>query len=486
MKTRMTVHFRDVDRVRQIETRKSEIRAERESKTAQIETLKKEITEISKEDRRTLDEHQKYLTEEQLVKRILEGGTKITTAITSAKSTASTAMEGISVGEGTPSRELLDGMRNMLDTLMRYAVTELSKIEGTASSSVVEIYSGKAKWHERHEAHLQAYEQASQRSEKYKKQLDEIKKLSEEVQQLVMQEEQLRKERSEISAGEADEERNRKKWMELHRSRGDLLEQECKKMSGESPGDIRVTLKRGADIDKALDVLRKVLSGTRTQGSWIDQLGEHIVNANNPADEWSKLLSELRVLAEMPKESASSAPMPASPELDKAGFTETVKRRIAEYIDVEAWRELAVISLEDKPVFLFKVGDSRDIPFKSASPGQQATALLKVLLSQPGGPLIIDQPEDDLDNEIINKIIEAISLAKEKRQLIFASHNANVVVNGDAELVIPCKYLSTEKRSEGIIQKPGAIEEPDICSTIKVVMEGGEKAFSLRRVKYGF
>ena len=65
---------------------------------------------------------------------------------------------------------------------------------------------------------------------------------------------------------------------------------------------------------------------------------------------------------------------------------------------------------------------------------------LITLLKQSGPPLVIDQPEDDLDNQIIFEIVKRIWEAKTHRQLIVSSHNANLVVNGDAELVVWCNY----------------------------------------------
>ena len=72
-----------------------------------------------------------------------------------------------------------------------------------------------------------------------------------------------------------------------------------------------------------------------------------------------------------------------------------------------------------------------------------------VLLNQDGPPLVIDQPEDDLDNYVIKDIVEQVWLAKTKRQLIFSSHNANLVVNGDAELVVCCDYRKAGDQSGG-------------------------------------
>ena len=89
-------------------------------------------------------------------------------------------------------------------------------------------------------------------------------------------------------------------------------------------------------------------------------------------------------------------------------------------------------------IILQYVEDDITIPFERASPGQQASALLELLLSQSAGTLIIDQPEDDIDNRIIMKVVRLIRSSKHRRQLVFATHNPNIVVNGDADKVVAC------------------------------------------------
>lgn len=113
-------------------------------------------------------------------------------------------------------------------------------------------------------------------------------------------------------------------------------------------------------------------------------------------------------------------------------------------------------------------------------------ALLKTLLNQAGPPLIIDQAEEDLDNPVMLQIVEQAWQAKQKGQLIFASHNANLVVNGDAELVVWCDHRAAADQSRGTIAGEGATDVPEIRDAIKRIMEGGEAAFNLRKEKYGF
>lgn len=124
------------------------------------------------------------------------------------------------------------------------------------------------------------------------------------------------------------------------------------------------------------------------------------------------------------------------------------------------------------------VRDGAQIEFRKASQGEQAASLLNILMNQSNGPLIIDQPEEDLDNKIINEIIWTISKAKDERQLILPTHNANIVVNGDSENVIE---IVLGKQTSG-----GAIDELDVRLAITDTMEGGKVAFELRRKKYNF
>lgn len=152
----------------------------------------------------------------------------------------------------------------------------------------------------------------------------------------------------------------------------------------------------------------------------------------------------------------------------------------------DTWLSLSLTPIASVPVYEFRTRESEYIPFENASAGQQATALLKTLLNQPGPPLIIDQPEEDLDNPVMLEIVEQLWEAKRLRQIIFASHNANLVVNGDAELVAWFGYRAAGDESRGTIVGEGAIDIPDAREAIKRIMEGGESAFRLRREKYGF
>lgn len=116
-------------------------------------------------------------------------------------------------------------------------------------------------------------------------------------------------------------------------------------------------------------------------------------------------------------------------------------------------------------------------PIQEGSPGQKTAALLAFLLSYGEEPLILDQPEDDLDNHLIyDLIVTQLREVKRRRQIIVVTHNANIVVNGDAELVVAL----TARGGQTQIEAAGSLQDKIVRDTICSVMEGGREAFDQR------
>lgn len=119
-------------------------------------------------------------------------------------------------------------------------------------------------------------------------------------------------------------------------------------------------------------------------------------------------------------------------------------------------------------------GNSGFRPIREGSPGQKSAALLAFLLSYGNEPLILDQPEDDLDNHLIyDLIVRQLRDAKRRRQIIVVTHNANIVVNGDAELLTALSATA----GQTVMEASGSLQELSVRRTICKVMEGGEEAF---------
>lgn len=122
--------------------------------------------------------------------------------------------------------------------------------------------------------------------------------------------------------------------------------------------------------------------------------------------------------------------------------------------------------------------------FSKLSLGQQQAILLSVLLfSRSTAPLIIDQPEDNLDSEFVYKtIVRSLRLIKEQRQVIIVTHNANIAVLGDAELIVPLRGSS----DHALIRDRGSIDTKVTKEIVCTILEGGKKAFLRRQKVYDY
>jgi AAA domain len=133
---------------------------------------------------------------------------------------------------------------------------------------------------------------------------------------------------------------------------------------------------------------------------------------------------------------------------------------------------------EDRVDIQFRIApQDRWQDIADGSAGQQTGALLSFILNEGDEPLILDQPEDDLDNAMVyDLVVQQLRQNKARRQVIVVTHNANIVVNGDAELVIPMAFRG------GQIQLDAAdgLQNLEIRRTVCSVMEGGKAAFGKR------
>lgn len=131
----------------------------------------------------------------------------------------------------------------------------------------------------------------------------------------------------------------------------------------------------------------------------------------------------------------------------------------------------------------YRPESSRDFrPVSQGSPGQKTAALLSLILSIGNEPLILDQPEDDLDNQLIYKlVVKTLREIKHKRQVIVVTHNANIVVNGDSEHVLVLGHGG----GSGKTQSSGFLQDASLRDKICLIMEGGYEAFDARYRRLG-
>lgn len=117
------------------------------------------------------------------------------------------------------------------------------------------------------------------------------------------------------------------------------------------------------------------------------------------------------------------------------------------------------------------------------SEGQRNTVLLNLMLARGEGPIVIDQPEDELDSSFIYRtLVRDLRATKSKRQLIVATHNANLPVNADAEQI----YALEARDGRGKCRAQGGLDRKGVAEAVLDIMEGSEQAFKQRSEKYHF
>ena len=130
-----------------------------------------------------------------------------------------------------------------------------------------------------------------------------------------------------------------------------------------------------------------------------------------------------------------------------------------------------------------RLGDGKDFqPITQASAGQRSAAMLAFLLAHGGEPLVLDQPEDDLDNHLIyDLVVRQIRANKSRRQIIVVTHNPNIVVNGDAEMLHALDFVAGQCK----VVQSGSLQDEAMREEVCRVMEGGREAFERRYRRLG-
>jgi len=147
-------------------------------------------------------------------------------------------------------------------------------------------------------------------------------------------------------------------------------------------------------------------------------------------------------------------------------------------LDEIVFNDVPIVNLNDRP----QEKGSTFRPLHELSPGQRCSAVLPILLLNGHSPLIIDQPEDNLDNRLIRQVIvNVLGSIKLRRQVIVATHNPNIPVLGDAEQTIVLTAID-EKQSQ--VRAQGNLDEKPIIDAVTEIMEGGREAFQYRQSIY--
>jgi predicted ATPase len=252
---------------------------------------------------------------------------------------------------------------------------------------------------------------------------------------------------------------------ELATARDSIFErrvQEAEKINQEFGEVILLSVRRAAHSKPFVDRLSELLAGSRirTQGN----IAEELATSLSPSD----------LLDVIERGDAQRLAGLLSRDLGQITRVVTYLRDNPDLYDLEG--ELFEDSLE---ITMFDRGQPK--PVEQLSEGQRATALLPLILRESTCPLIVDQPEDDLDNSFIfDVLVRNVLRLKKERQLIFVTHNANIPVLGDAEAIV---VMHMEKPTKAAPPVVGSLDER--TEDILRLLEGGKEAFERREAQYG-
>lgn len=448
-----------------------------------IDSIEKSLPELSDETQKILAEYKQRLQEEQVIEIIGEDLETINSSLQTTEVIVAKLPREIEIEEDFPQAKILKEMYKAWEKAVLVVQNGISVTQSEFRESLEDLNNKIIAWEEGDKEFKKRYKLAEEEAKSHKEKITQLSTLRGDEAIAIKKQRDLQQEIEESGDAEREFTESWDIWIKLHREKGDILEKECATLLKKSGGYVEAKLNRGADIDAALELVDRSLQGARIQpGNW-DNLRAILLGEGSVVENWLAFMLDLRKFAEAAKEDIPDNFTP--PAFQRWELTEPQRRKIVINLKPERWIEIALTSLKDVPEFYYKKGSDK-IPFKKASAGEQATALLTILLNEDGGPLIIDQPEDDLNKELTYEIVKQIWEAKKRRQIIITSHDANLVVNGDAELVVHCDYESEHDRSKGTIKNEGAIDVNEVREVITKVMEGGKRAFELRKEKYGF
>jgi hypothetical protein len=404
-----------------------------------------------------------------------------------------------------PNRETLEALRGRLESLVEALNKELDEARQHVSQARADVKAAFAGWEEKHDDFEVEYRQALSSLPGLTP--DTVTRLERERMQLDLVEREAAQQKNEIRQLLRERQGLLRRLLENARLQYEARQRKAREISDRLPR-VRLNVAAGSDQDWLVEQLRRYLVGSRLREVDYRAIAQaaspavlpvlaaiEAADPETPADlkfyeEWLPApvaslvppdplqhLAELCGLGDNSRafKLIESLSLPHRLELDEQMPPDrvTIELNIAPEGENENWRPLGQ-----------RLGEG-------VSVGQGCTAILSIILLESEHPLIIDQPEDDLDNRFIyDEVVQILRRERDRRQVLVATHNANIPVAGDAELIVA---LDTQEESVAgrtdlrcRVVANGFVDNPLVSDQVKVILEGGEVAFKLRQQKYGF
>lgn len=372
--------------------------------------------------------------------------------------------------EGLPNSALLIEGAAILDRVTAELQKIAAQIEQTVSLANTDVTSVRARWDERKQAAEATYQALLRELQKSKIDGDEFIRLRRQIEEL----RPLQEKKATLTRDLATHQANRRslldEWNNLQSAEYRALEKAAKRVSKKLADRVRAMVTMGGNREPLEKLLRDEIGGNLA--ALLDRLRSR--------DSLS-LLDFAQRCREGKESLVSNYSLPPAAAERLAQATPDVFMRLEE-LELPATTKIELnTSSEGEPETWQTI--------EALSTGQKATAVLLLLLLESEAPLVVDQPEDDLDNRFITEgVVPTMKNEKRKRQFVFSTHNANIPVLGDAELIVG---LSTGIQNDAVQGRSnerhmGSIDMQPVREMVEEILEGGKTAFEMRRQKYGF
>lgn len=370
-----------------------------------------------------------------------------------------------------PARELLAVLDPALRTFNEAVVAAAASLRAKATEVERVIEGVRAEWRGRQAEVMSAYEQILRDLQRERVDGDEFIRLRRRIEEL----QPLRERRQLVERSISEFEQRRRnllaEWEDIRTTEYQTLQRAAKKVSKELERRIRVSVEFSGDRQSLAELLRMRISGRFAEA--VDALTHapdlSLRELANAARTGPEALIEKYGLPPGQADRLAKAPAEVLMEVEELDLPPTTQIELN-------------VAAEGEP--------ARWQPLDALSTGQKATAVLLLLLHESAAPLIVDQPEDDLDNRFITEgIVPRMREEKLRRQFVFSTHNANIPVLGDAELILGLRARgegSDRGRAEIPDAHSGSIDSKLVRELVEEILEGGRDAFEMRRRKYGF
>ncbi len=360
----------------------------------------------------------------------------------------------------SPNRDLIARMRDSTQTAIEAVERSLAAAVASLRAAHAELTPLKAQLTERHAGQEKAYRELVDRHEQERVKGVERTRLEQRFADLKAKEKKLAEKKTALAALDEERERLRAGLSDLRDRRFQLRLGVAERLNAALAPMIRVRIEQFGNMDEYRDLLNQSMKGSGLRYALIvDRAVERIP----PAELAAMIQREDRAGLER--------------ELDLDADRAT--RLIIQLKDKPELFAIETVELHDRPIL--ELRDGEDYKDSSAlSTGQKCTTVLPILLVESERPLLIDQPEDNLDNAFVfETVVHSLAEIRDRRQLIFVTHNPNIPVLGDARRVF---VLRSSGRAASLASA-GSVD--DVAQDIITILEGGRAAFEARRKRYG-